>query len=182
MLSNFNTKAHPLALFWIHYQVPTKVHTNFRSAVHIFSFQLPGLSWFICQVRGLWGYWTVTTRGGSGCVGIWRWLYMFIDADQYSRVVHKQTRAVFEVCTRNRSGRLEMFYLTMHSTHFILQLYGVGHLVKDRSDSERGNLLSLHGLLFLISSKGYAPSHRQNTTLYGLLYQRDLKQVRLLAF
>ena len=112
MLSNFNTKAHPLALFWIHYQVPTKVHTNFRSAVHIFSFQLPGLSWFICQVRGLWGYWTVTTRGSSGCVGgiwrywtvttrgssgcvgIWRWLYMFIDADQCSRVVHKQTRAV----------------------------------------------------------------------------------------
>ena len=31
-------------------------------------------------------------------------------------------------------GRKEMFYLTMHSTHFISQLYGVGH-VKDHSDS-----------------------------------------------
>ena len=55
-----------------------------------------------------------------------------------------------------------MFYLTTHSTHFIygymvkkygkegnvlfndtlntfyLQLYGVGHMVKDHSDSERG--------------------------------------------
>ena len=25
-----------------------------------------------------------------------------------------------------------------HSTHFTLQLYGVGHMVKDHSDSERG--------------------------------------------
>ena len=34
-------------------------------------------------------------------------------------------------------GRKEMFYLTMHSTHFILPLYGVRHMVKDHSDSER---------------------------------------------
>ena len=45
-------------------------------------------------------------------------------------------------------------YLTTHSTHFISQLYGVGHMVKDYSDSVRGNLLPpLHGLLFSISSK-----------------------------
>ena len=37
---------------------------------------------------------------------------------------------------------------------FDLQLYGVGHMIKDHSDSERGNRLpSLHGLLFLINSK-----------------------------
>ena len=30
-----------------------------------------------------------------------------------------------------------MFYLTMHSTHFILRLYGVRHVVKDHSDSGR---------------------------------------------
>ena len=38
---------------------------------------------------------------------------------------------------------------------FILQLYkyGVGHVVKDHSDNERGNPLPpLHGLLFLIRS------------------------------
>ena len=35
-----------------------------------------------------------------------------------------------------------------------LRLYGVGHMVKDHSDNERGNLLSPHGLLFSISSKG----------------------------
>ena len=52
-----------------------------------------------------------------------------------------------------RIGRKEMFYLTTHSTHFILWLYGVGHMVKDHLDSEIGNLLPPHGLLFLISSK-----------------------------
>ena len=47
-----------------------------------------------------------------------------------------------------QEGRKEMFffYLTTHSTHFILRLYGVGHMVKDHSDSERGNLLPPHGL------------------------------------
>ena len=42
-------------------------------------------------------------------------------------------------------GRKEMFYLTTHSAHFILRLYGVGHMVKDHSDSERGNPLPPHG-------------------------------------
>ena len=70
-----------------------------------------------------------------------------------------------------------MFYLTTHSTHFIygymasgrkegnvlfndalntfyLRLYGVRHMVKDHSDSERGNPLPPHELLLPISSKG----------------------------
>ena len=39
---------------------------------------------------------------------------------------------------------------------FYLQLYGFRHMVKDDSDSKRGNLLlPHHGLLFPISSKGY---------------------------
>ena len=37
---------------------------------------------------------------------------------------------------------------------FYLWLYGVRHMVKDHSDSERGNLLPPHRLLFPISSKG----------------------------
>ena len=37
---------------------------------------------------------------------------------------------------------------------FYLQLYGVGHMVKYHSDSDRGNPLLPHGLLFPISSKG----------------------------
>ena len=38
---------------------------------------------------------------------------------------------------------------------FYLRLYGVGHMVKYHSDSERENPLPPHGLLFPISSKGY---------------------------
>ena len=37
---------------------------------------------------------------------------------------------------------------------FYLRLYGVGHMVKDHSDSERGSPLPPHGLLFPINSKG----------------------------
>ena len=37
---------------------------------------------------------------------------------------------------------------------FYLRLYGVRHMVKDHSDSEKGNPLPLHRLLFPISSKG----------------------------
>ena len=47
-----------------------------------------------------------------------------------------------------------MFYLTTHSTHFYLRLYDIGYMVKDHSNSERGNPLPPHGLLFVINSKG----------------------------
>ena len=40
------------------------------------------------------------------------------------------------------------------STHFVLRLYGVGHMVKVHSDSERGNPPPSHRLLFPINSKG----------------------------
>ena len=40
-----------------------------------------------------------------------------------------------------------------HNT-FYLRLYGIGHTVKDHSDSERGNPLPPHRQLFPISSKG----------------------------
>ena len=50
-----------------------------------------------------------------------------------------------DVKTGEREGRKEIFYL---------RIYGVGHLLKDYSDSERGNPLPPHGLLFPISSKG----------------------------
>ena len=47
-----------------------------------------------------------------------------------------------------------MFYLTMHSTHFIYGHNSVRHMVKDQSDSEKGNPLPPHRLLFPINSKG----------------------------
>ena len=48
-----------------------------------------------------------------------------------------------------------------------LRLSGVRHIVKDHSDSERGNPLPPHGLLFVIRSKGYFISHRQDSTNNG---------------
>ena len=42
-------------------------------------------------------------------------------------------------------------------------------MVKKHSDSERGNLLPPHGLLFLINSKG-SSSHTQDNTYHGLCY------------
>ena len=45
-----------------------------------------------------------------------------------------------------------MFYL---NNTFYLRLYGIGHMVEDYSDSERGNPLPPHGLLFPINTKGY---------------------------
>ena len=42
-----------------------------------------------------------------------------------------------------------MFYLTTHSTHFSYE-----HMVKDNSDSKRGNTLPPHVLLFPLSNKG----------------------------
>ena len=38
---------------------------------------------------------------------------------------------------------------------FYLQLYGIRHMVKDHSDSEKGNPLPPHRLLLSINSKGY---------------------------
>ena len=46
-----------------------------------------------------------------------------------------------------------MFYLTTHSIHFIYG-YMASDMVKDHYDSERGNPLPPHRLLFPISSKG----------------------------
>ena len=42
---------------------------------------------------------------------------------------------------------------------FYIRLYGVIHMVKDHSDSERGNRLPPHGLLFPISSKFFFYMH-----------------------
>ena len=56
---------------------------------------------------------------------------------------------------------------------FYLQLYGVGHMVKYHSDSERGNPLPPHRLYLLKYRTGvllYASSHRQDSTYHSLCY------------
>ena len=53
---------------------------------------------------------------------------------------------------------------------FYLRLYGIEHIVKENSDSEKGNPLPPCGLLFLISSKDllYQSSHRHDSTYHGV--------------
>ena len=53
---------------------------------------------------------------------------------------------------------------------FYLQLYGIGHMIKDHSDTEKGDLLPPHGLLFSIKNKGSLISHRQDSTYHSLCY------------
>ena len=45
---------------------------------------------------------------------------------------------------------------------FYLRLYGVRHMVKDHSDSEKGNPLPPHRLLFTINSKVFYMHHPTN--------------------
>ena len=66
-------------------------------------------------------------------------MYVRMHAEMYSQIFYrKEGNGLF-------NNALNTFYLW---------LYGDGHMVKDNSDSERGNPLPPHGLLFLISSKG----------------------------
>ena len=66
-----------------------------------------------------------------------------------------------------KEGRKEGNVLFNHALNtFYLQLYGVGHMVKDHSDSERGNLLPLHGLLFPIDSNCTIPDMIAHTTTF----------------
>ena len=52
---------------------------------------------------------------------------------------------------------------------FYLRLYGVGHMVKDHSDSEIGNLLLPHGYSFQLAARVllYASSNRQDSTYHS---------------
>ena len=52
---------------------------------------------------------------------------------------------------------------------FYLRLHGVRHMVKDHSDSEKGNPLSPHRLLLSIYARVllYAPSNRQDNTYHS---------------
>ena len=73
---------------------------------------------------------------------------------EFLRMLSKQPTygcVFFEVKVREKER--EMFYLTTHSTHFIYG-YMASDMVKDHSDSEKGNPLPPHRLLLSINSKG----------------------------
>ena len=69
-------------------------------------------------------------------------------------------------------GRKEMFYLTMHSTHFIYG-YIASHIWLRTILIVRKETRCRHiGYSFLLRARVllYAPSHRQDSTYHGLCY------------
>ena len=85
----------------------------------------------------------------------WIWLTYFKNQHAYD-LTHKEGNVLF-------NDALNTFYL---------RLYGVGHMIKDHSDSERGKPVLPHRLLFPISSKGsfICTTHRQDNTYHSLCY------------
>ena len=62
---------------------------------------------------------------------------------------------VFKIANTFLEGRKEGNVLFNDALNtFYLRLYGVIHMVKDHSDSDKGNPLPPHRLLFPINSKG----------------------------
>ena len=57
----------------------------------------------------------------------------------------------FIISRRKEEGGNVLFNDALNT--FYLRLYGIGHMVEDHTDSERGNPLPPHGLFFPISSK-----------------------------
>ena len=76
-----------------------------------------------------------------------------IDSLLNTTVVSKQTDMIrLLLNTFYKRERNVLFNDALNT--FYLRLYGVRHMVKDNSDSEKGNLLLPHRLLLSINSKG----------------------------
>ena len=84
----------------------------------------------------------------------WQWCFnrFFMEAYQVLPAPSLWQPIVEPYCELRRKEGNVLFNDTLNT--FYLRLYAVIHMVKDHSDSERGNKLPPHGLLFPISSKG----------------------------
>ena len=69
-------------------------------------------------------------------------------------------------------GRKDIILFNDALNTFYLRLYGVRHMVKDHSDSEKGNPCRHIGYSFQLTARVllYAPSHRQDSTYHSLCY------------
>ena len=104
---------------------------------------------------------TIPIKGCSSltCYNAWR---------HDSESVNNQ-RAVHLDDMGNKEGRV-LFNDTLNT--FYLRLYGVRHMVKDHSSSERRNPLPPYGYSFRLAAwlLLYASSHRQDNTYHSLCY------------
>ena len=68
-------------------------------------------------------------------------------------------------------GRRDRFYLTNHD-RFYLWLYGIGHIAKSHTDSERGNSATTSLATFPVSSKGsfYMHHSTEDSMYHNLCY------------
>ena len=66
----------------------------------------------------------------------------------------------------------EMFLFNNALNTFYLRLYGIRHMVKDHSDSEKGTRCRHIGYSYRLTARVllYAPSHRQDNTYHNLCY------------
>ena len=67
-------------------------------------------------------------------------------------ILIRQTELTHKQLKEERKEGNVLFNDTLNTVY--LRLYGIIHMVKDHSDSERGNLMHPYGLLYLINSKG----------------------------
>ena len=76
------------------------------------------------------------------------------------------------LCTLAIEGRERNVLFNDALNTFYLPLYGVRHMVKDHSDSDKGNPLPPHRLLLSINSKGsfICTIPLQDNTYHGLCY------------
>ena len=68
-----------------------------------------------------------------------------------------------------------MFYLTTNSAHFILWLYGVGYIIKDHSDSERGNLMRRKSSIIRSTCREERPPN--NGKLPNYIFKRHAQHI-----
>ena len=80
------------------------------------------------------------------------WLFAIVLTKWTSQTIHIPVYVCVFVILCLARERNVLFNDALNT--FYLRLYGVRHMVKDHSDSERGNPLPPHRLLFPISSKG----------------------------
>ena len=74
-----------------------------------------------------------------------------VNTTRYSCIAYSEFTGSYTGIHRMKEGKV-LFNDALNT--FYLRLYGVRHMVKDISNSEKGNPLPPHGLLLPISSKG----------------------------
>ena len=91
----------------------------------------------------------------------------------YLVLIHQTFDADINVKTGRKEGNV-LFNDPLNT--FYLRLYGVGHMVKDHSDSERGSPLLPHGLLFQISTDRIAHTTSFVTPVVEHWVEREITQ------